>query len=275
MHGESTNPVLLGETLVVKLYGPYWCGPDSHRLESEAYRVLNETDLPVPRVLARGTLRSRADGWPWPFLVLSRVEGRAWRTGADADRARTLALAGEVGELLARFRAVPLPVEGPLSPADGAFEAMLRQRHAEAIAEHREWGYLSPVLLDQLSDRLPEPETLIGATPPVFVHGDLHGANLFTDQQRARLTGIVDFNDVYAGDEHYSLVQLHLDTFGGDRELLATALDRANWPITADFPERMLHYTMLHDFEVFEHFPHDLRGITDPAELAETLWGLD
>ncbi|MDA3642759.1 aminoglycoside phosphotransferase family protein [Saccharopolyspora indica] len=270
--GESTNPVFVGDNgLVVKLYGEFWCGPSSLECEAEAYRLLAGHGLPVPALLGRGELRPDAAGWNWPFLVLSAAEGSPWRS-AETDRDTELVLAGRVGELLARLRRIPLTGSEVLHPA--AFVDLLRERAAAAAADHRGWQHLSPGLIDAIDDFLPDAVELLDGSPEL-VHGDLHAGNLFVVPERGEVTGLIDFNDVHAGDFRYGLVQLHLDTFGADRELLAAALRGANWPVTPDFPREMLAFTFLHDFDVLERTPLDLTGVTDLTELAELLWGVD
>ncbi|MER7081889.1 hygromycin-B 7''-O-kinase [Saccharopolyspora kobensis] len=272
--GESTNPVFIGDNgLVVKLYGEFWCGPSSLECEAEAYRLLAGHELPVPALLGRGELRPDATGWSWPFLVLSAADGRPWsRATAGIDRDAELALAFRVGELLGRLRRIPLTGSGVLRPA--AFADLLRERAAATAADHREWKYLSPALVDAIDDFLPEVAELLGASAE-FVHGDLHAGNLFVAPERGAVTGLIDFNDVHAGDFRYGLVQLHLNAFRADRELLAAALRGADWPVTPAFPQEMLAFTFLHDFDVFERTPLDLTGVTGLTELAELLWGVD
>ncbi|WP_031466376.1 phosphotransferase family protein [Sciscionella sediminilitoris] len=271
--GESTNPVLVGDNgFVVKFYGEHWCGPDSLATETEAYQVLAGSGLPVPEPVANGSLFPGGEHWHWPFLVCTAVPGRPWPEAAGkADRTTELALAAQAGTLLRRLSALPLNGNSLLRPESPVFAELLAERRAVTVAEHREWGYLAPELLDSLAEQLPEVRELLGA--PAFVHGDLHGRNLFVDTERAELTGLVDFNDVYAGNPYYGLVQLHLNTFRADRELLGTALDAAGWARGTDFARTMLGFTLLHDFDVFEEVPLDLTGITDYPELAEVLWG--
>ncbi|MFC4116716.1 phosphotransferase family protein [Nonomuraea zeae] len=272
--GKSTNPVLIGDNgLVVKLYSEYWYGPSSLGSESEAYEVLSGQGLPVPELLGRGELLPGATGWTWPFLVLSTVTGRPWwEVTEGAGRATGLALARQVGELLGRLRHVPLTGPRILSPTSPVFGDLLRERRAATVSDHRTWGHLPPHLVDAIDDFLPDVADLIGGVTPELVHGDLHGAHLFADPERGEVTGLIDFNDMYAGDFRYGLVQLHLSTFGADRGLLAAALDAAGWPVSGTFPEEMLAYSFLHDFEVFEGPLPDLTGIANLTELAHVLW---
>nr|AGE45666.1 hygromycin B phosphotransferase [Knockout delivery shuttle vector pST-KO] len=274
--GESTNPVLVGEPdPVIKLFGEHWCGPESLASESEAYAVLADAPVPVPRLLGRGELRPGTGAWPWPYLVMSRMTGTTWRSAMDGttDRNALLALARELGRVLGRLHRVPLTGNTVLTPHSEVFPELLRERRAATVEDHRGWGYLSPRLLDRLEDWLPDVDTLLAGREPRFVHGDLHGTNIFVDLAATEVTGIVDFTDVYAGDSRYSLVQLHLNAFRGDREILAALLDGAQWKRTEDFARELLAFTFLHDFEVFEETPLDLSGFTDPEELAQFLWG--
>ncbi|GAA2253941.1 hypothetical protein GCM10010232_48550 [Streptomyces amakusaensis] len=273
--GESTNPVLLSDTgLAVKLYGEHWCGPESFASESEAFKVLRDAGLPVPPLMGRGELLPGRDGWPWPFLVMARVPGVTWRDAAAVvDRPTLLALAREFGRVLRRLHAVPLTGSAVLRPDSPTFPDLLRERRAGTVADHREWGYLSPRLLDDVEGFLPDVDKLLAGGEPRFVHGDLHGTNLFVDVDEKAVSGLIDFTDVYAGDPRYSLVQLHLNAFGADRELLSAMLEGAEWERTSGFAREMLWFTFLHDFEVFEETPVDLTGVEDLDELAQVLWG--
>ncbi|MET9290690.1 aminoglycoside phosphotransferase family protein [Streptomyces sp. NPDC003077] len=274
--GESTNPVLVGDPgPVVKLYGEHWCGPDNLAAESEAYEVLRGTRLPIPRVLGRGELRPGTEAWPWPFLVVEKVPGMPWREAMNtADRPTLLSLARDLGRLIRRMNAVPLTGSTALRRDSPIFPRLLKERRAATIEDHRAWGHLSPRLLDRLNAFLPDVDVLLSDQEIRFVHGDLHGTNIFVDVRNPRVTGLVDFTDVYAGDPRYSLVQLHLNAFRADRELLSALLEGASWEPSENFARDMLCFTFLHDFDVFEETPLDLSAIHDPEELAQVLWTL-
>ncbi|MCC3766364.1 phosphotransferase family protein [Streptomyces sp. UNOC14_S4] len=280
--GESTNPVVLTDTgLAVKLYGEHWCGPENHAAELEAYEVLQGHGLPIPRLVARGELRpgrpdrSGACAWPWPFLVMETASGITWRQAMPTlDRPRQLSLARRVGALVRQVHEVPLTGSAALRPDADVFADLLRERREATLEDHQEWGYLSPRLLADVPDFLPDVDALLAGRKPVLVHGDLHGTNLFVDPAAERVTGLIDFTDVYAGDPRYSLVQLHLNAFRADKGLLAAALEGAGWEVSPGFAEEMLRFTFLHDFDVLEEVPADLTGVEDVGELARLLWGV-
>ncbi|WP_121005918.1 phosphotransferase family protein [Saccharothrix australiensis] len=274
--GESTHPVLVGDNgYVVKFYGRHWSGPDNHAAELDAYRVLDGRGLPVPAIAGAGELRPGSPTWPWPFLVLRTATGRTWRAAVDAglDRDSRLELAHRIGVTIRALAEVPLTGRVNLRPDRSTFLDLLRTRRAKTVTDHRKWGYLSPRLLDRVEDLLPDPRDLVHGTPIAFVHGDLHGTNIFVDTEQPAVTGLIDFTDVYAGDPRYALVQLHLNAFRADRALLAAALEGLGLERTPRFTRDMLAYTFLHDFEVLEETPLDLHHITEPDELADLLWG--
>lgn len=274
--GESTYPVLVTDTgLVVKLYGPYWCGPSSYESEHVAYELLGGRGLPVPTLLGRGELRPGGPGWPWPFLVLAKAPCSTWHDASSTmDVGTRRELARRIGQLLRRLHELPIAGTGMIPARANAFAEVLHNRRAATVADHREWGYLSPRLLDRVDSFLPEVDVLVRACPPVFVHGDLHGSNLFVDPEQGEVTGLIDFTDIYAGDPRYSLVQLHLNAYRADLDLLAATLDGAGWSVSPTFPREMLALTFLHDFDVLKQVPHDMTCINDLAELAELLWGV-
>ncbi|MEV0679000.1 aminoglycoside phosphotransferase family protein [Actinosynnema sp. NPDC050436] len=260
--GVGTYPVVAGDNgFVVKFYGEYWCGPESHATEVAAYRLLAGRIALVPQVAGAGVLRD-GRGRPWRFLVITQVAGRTWESAAERmDPDARTAAAHRIGCLVRDLAGVPV---GSLSRS--AFTRVLDDRRAVTVAEHRARGRLSPVLLDRLERDLPDPASLL-REPPVFVHGDLSGSNIFVDGDG--ISGLIDFTDVYAGDLRYALVQLHLDAFRADRRLLAAALDGLGLRVD---PREMVAFTFLHDFDVLARVPFDLSGVRDPDELGELLW---
>jgi hygromycin-B 7''-O-kinase len=242
---------------VVKLFGDRYCGPESHAAESSAYQVLASHDLPVPRLVAAGDLFPRQPTWRWPFLVVTALPGRRYATlAARLDAAQRATIARSLGRLLCRLHNLPLPpasTPGPLASSWDRLLALLHRRRREVAGDHRRWGLLPTRLCDQLEGWLPDPDTLVDPSrPPVFVHGDLHDEHVFVDPASATLTGVIDFTDVYAGDPRYDLVALHFHTFRLDTTLLRACLDAYGWERdAANWPQVMLTFTLLHDFNMF------------------------
>lgn len=279
MGRDLTYPTFVGDTdVVVKLFGDHFAGPESYRVEVDAYPLLEGTSLPVPALLGSGTLYPEAEGWKWPYLLLSRVAGEPYALlGASLSFEARLRLAREAGTFLRKLRRLPLAVEGPLRDDWHRFHALLRRRRLEAPEEYRRQGYLSPEAERQLSDFLPQdPTTLIPAEErPALVHGDLHAEHLFVDPTGG-LTGVIDFTDAYAGDPRYDLLPLHFGTFRADKELLQACLEASGWtPPDASWAREMLALTILHDFDMLAGVTERLapvRKAPDLETVARILW---
>jgi hygromycin-B 7''-O-kinase len=274
----GTYPTLLTDSgLVVKLFGDRWYGPESHQAELEAYHVLDGHDLPVPRLLAAGQLfPSTTDDWPWPFLILTQLQGATYAAlAATLDQAARRQVAGDLGRLLRRLHRLPLTGR-LLAPNWRHFMALLEQRRSQAPQDHRRWGLLPARLCDQLDGWLPNPAALVDTSRlPQFVHGDLHDGHVFLDPASGRLVGVIDFTDVDAGDPCYDLVALHFGTFRTDKALLAACLDGYGWPpLPATWAREMLAFTLLHDFNMFRPgMPLERSATLD--DLADAIWNLD
>jgi hygromycin-B 7''-O-kinase len=115
-------------------------------------------------------------------------------------------------------------------------------------------------------------------SPHKLIHGDLHGSNILVDGSEP--LGIVDFNDAMIGDPHYDLVSLHLKAFRADKWLLRIAMDAYGWEeVGSDWPERMMAFTLVHDYDMIEPVVSACPGVLDDAgslgDVADLLWNLD
>jgi aminoglycoside phosphotransferase (APT) family kinase protein len=160
---------------------------------------------PVPEPVHTGEPTA---GFPWPWSVCRFVPGRP--VGARG-------LAGEApGEQLAeilRALHVPAPADAPGNPYRGV---ALHQRDAAvrtALAE------VEPAERGQL-DRIWSAGLGVAdhTGPPLWLHGDLHALNLLAT--RGRISGVVDFGDVCAGDPATDLAVAWIVLDGAGRERL-------------------------------------------------------
>lgn len=274
----GTYPTVLTDTgLVVKLFGEPYFGPESYAAERDAYRCLAGHALPVPRLVAAGNLFADADGWPWPFLVITRADGASYASLRVAlSRADALAVAHQLGAFLRQLHALPLHGEDAMRADWDRFLALLTRRRRDAPADYRRRGVLPSHLADALDGWLPTPLALVDTRQsPRFLHGDVHDHHVFLDPASRRLSAVIDFTDVLAGDPRYDLVALHFGTFKGDKDLLAACLDGYGWPTTdADWPRQMLALTLLHEWNMLTP-DMDLAQYRTVDELAHAIWRLD
>ena len=143
--------------------------------------------LPVPAPVRAGR---PALGYPWPWSIVPLLPGQLAAREPPADPARA---AASLGRFLGALH-VPAPPDAPANPLRGI---PLAER-AAAVTEN-----LS--VLGGLVDRgaaMRAWRTAL-ATPawgraPMWLHGDLHPANILV--HRGRISGVIDFGDITAGD---------------------------------------------------------------------------
>jgi aminoglycoside phosphotransferase (APT) family kinase protein len=153
--------------------------------EHRALEALADSGLPLPRAIdyARvDTGNGRREAW----LVMSRLEGRPlWNAMLDADAARRAHLLREVGRLLKRVHAAPVPAA--LRQESSWLDRMLVEAEGNLT-----WCDGTPDLLADLRRRRPPP------VPEVLIHGDLTLENLLlADDDRM---SVIDWSGGDQGD---------------------------------------------------------------------------
>lgn len=143
--------------------------------------------LPVPAPVRIGR---PGHGYPWAWSVVPYLPGdNAARTPPADPGQAALALGGFLAALH-----VPAPADAPVNPSRGI---PLAGRAAGVLAQ-----------LPHLDDPAERAAALRGWEsaaaapawdgPPVWLHGDLHPANLLVD--RGRISAVIDFGDITSGD---------------------------------------------------------------------------
>jgi aminoglycoside phosphotransferase (APT) family kinase protein len=143
--------------------------------------------LTVPEVLRRGV---PGLGYPYEWSICRWVPGEP----ATCERIEDPAVAAEaLGGFLQALHQ-PAPPDAPRNPFRGVplrDRAALFAAHLAAAGDDVDAAAVLAVW-EEASARP------AWAAPAVWVHGDLHPANLVVDD--GRLTGVVDFGDLSAGD---------------------------------------------------------------------------
>lgn len=164
------------------------------------------------------------EGYPYRWSVVPWLPGApAWRTPPTSRRAWATDLADALADLH-----VPAAPEAPENPV----RAVPLARRDGAVRQRLLLPGVDPDgrLRALWEDALAAPEW---SGPPLWAHGDAHPANLLTDGER--LTGLVDFGDLTAGDPACDLATawLTFDAEGraafADRLAARGAVDDATW----------------------------------------------
>ena len=203
----------LGDDLAVRLPRRAASAPMVEHEQRWLPELAPRLPLPVPTPIRIGRPGS---GFPWAWSVVRWFPGRNAATEALREP-------GRVAMALGRFlRALhqPAPEEAPRSP----FRSIPLDARTARLHEH----------LDQLHDGINRERVLRlwdrlvitprWSGPPMWIHGDLHPANLvLVDDQ---LAAVIDFGDVACGDPATDLSVMWMLLPPEHRETLFTAAGR-------------------------------------------------
>jgi len=217
-----------GDRLAVRLPRRTIAAPlvlNEQRVLPELATRIEATGVHVPAPVFGGI---PDDGYPWSWSVVPWIDGAR---GIDVPRPDRIGWAETLAAALSALHA-PASADYPLNPFRGvplqarssAIDERLAQLRDAGTLDDRQAGAAASVWSRGLA-------AARWARPAVSIHGDLHPANLVA--QGSRLTGIIDFGDVTAGDPAYDLAVawLAFDREGRERFVLATdgSYDRATW----------------------------------------------
>jgi aminoglycoside phosphotransferase (APT) family kinase protein len=143
--------------------------------------------LPIPVPVRVG---EPGDGYPWPWSITSWFAGKPAGITPPRDQDET---AATLSEFLAALH-VEAPVDAPCNPFRGGPLSERDEPVGERVAQLGPTidGDAVLALWRDLRAAPPWPH------PPVWLHGDLHTANLLVAD--GRLSAVIDFGDVTAGD---------------------------------------------------------------------------
>jgi len=177
----------LGDDLVVRL----------PRRAASAALVENEQrwlpqlapTLPLPIPAPVGSGRPGCD-YPWAWSVCPWLPGETAALAAPVDLLET---AQTLGRFLAALHQ-PGPDDAPANPYRGVPLAS-RSRSMDQRVEQMKAVIDGPAVRTCWEALLAAP---LWSGPPLWLHGDLHPANLLV--RDGRLCGVIDFGDITAGD---------------------------------------------------------------------------
>lgn len=150
-------------------------------------KIAGRLPLPVPTPVFVG---EPGPGYPWRWTLVP------WISGDRVSRAGDFETRSGATDLGAFLRALhePAPAEAPRNPVRGiplmGRDGITRERIA-ALTTH-----LDPAVVLSEWEAALEVQTYDG--PPMWIHGDLHPANLLSVD--GRLSGVIDFGDLASGD---------------------------------------------------------------------------
>ncbi len=162
--------------------------------------------VPIPTPVRVG---EPGEGYPWPWTIVPWFEGEL---AASVERSPLV-------EPLARFvREVhlPAPADAPRNPVRGGPLAT----RTDATLERMRIARLSARHFELWEESLAAP---VWAGPPVWLHGDLHPANVLV--RDGAIAAVIDFGDVTSGDPASDLGAAWMFFRAEDRARFQSLLD--------------------------------------------------
>jgi hygromycin-B 7''-O-kinase len=252
---------IVDDRVVIKFFPPM-AARDFGR-ERAVYRLIGGASPHLPCLLAEGVFQDRVE---WPYLVLSRLPGQAWR-GAWAelgkeDRCATLR---ELGRFVRLVHDTPIPESGSW-PAATDWAAFVAARRPRVAAELRARTALPDGMIRELEKLVHATDWLIER--PCLLNADLTEDHLLVEQRGGRwhMAGLIDWADAEVGDVFYewmalwfSICRREAGLFGAFIEAYDASQRLANFQ-----PERFMAFTALHRFGA-----HMINDALSPAEQRE------
>ncbi|MHB8668965.1 MAG: aminoglycoside phosphotransferase family protein [Acidimicrobiales bacterium] len=174
--------------------------------------------LPVPVPIGRG---APEEGYPWHWSICRWLPGEMAATASIEDLE---SLAATLGAFMAALHTVG-PPDGPRSPWRGV-PLMERDESVRGVLRQMGDSVDQAAVGAAWADALDLPRW---TGPDVWLHGDLHPANMVVET--GRLSAVIDFGDLAVGDPATDLMSAWMLLPASARPMLrdAVGVDDATW----------------------------------------------
>ncbi|MDT0326925.1 aminoglycoside phosphotransferase family protein [Nocardiopsis lambiniae] len=214
-HGWDNVILRLGDALAVRMPRRERAAGLARNEQRRLGEIAARLDTPVPTPVRVG---GPGRGYPWHWSVVPWFEGRPAATVPVADRG---GLVAPLADFVVRLH-VPAPTDAPVNPFRGVplaeRDAGLRRRLADGPSHRR-------ARLTALWEGLSAAPAWPG--PPLWLHGDLHPANILVTDDGRDLSAVIDFGDLTSGDPASDLAVAWLLFGPADRAAFRARVDAA------------------------------------------------
>ena len=199
--------------------------------EALALRFLTDHGIELsPRLLASSEAAEALDGRP--CVVCAFLPGRTLEPiSAELTPEQRHEIYRQLGEALKRLHSIPANAYGYIDgeicdplPDNSAHMARLIERYLRDFRKHG----ADPALADSIAGYVAEhASAFVECLRPAYCHGDVHEANLLVEVAEdgtCALTGLVDPQNMHAGDPLMDLVRLDAFSMFGDATKIAGLL---------------------------------------------------
>jgi aminoglycoside phosphotransferase (APT) family kinase protein len=228
--------------------------PNTHdRVAQElwAMRQCQARGIPVPEVIVAAHAQSEC---PRPWMIMRRLPGSP-AFPAPRSRAARDAILEQLGQYLARIHTISLPGWGQLEGRDSAIAgraSSLWEAIQDALAERvaaLPTEVLSPHRAEEIRRALKGSKAVFALPSACLVHGDFQFKNVLVGD--TRVTGIVDFENLTAGDPVMDFTPIYFWSRQRESDLSAMQRGYGQSPIfDARFSQKLRVYEMLLVLEI-------------------------
>jgi hygromycin-B 7''-O-kinase len=241
----GTNLVVaLDDRLVLKVFPPLL----RHQFVSERASLAHlrgRIGVPIPEIVLAGEREQ------WRYLVITRLAGivgtKAWPGLPEDQKERIL---GRIGETIRQVQHVPV---GELSRIEPRWDAFIPGQIEGCHARHQRLG-LPRKYLDGLDAFLRDAADLIPLqAPPVILTGEYGPENFLLTCETGdwRLSGLIDFGDVFTGWGEYDLLGPSVFMTAGMPRRVRSFLSGFGYSradVTPALTRRLMTLALLHRF---------------------------
>ena len=256
LHSASANTnavFLLDRAFAMKIFSPFW---DEFRLERALLEALRPNpEIPAVELVGHGRVAD-ADGVRWPYLVTRYCEARPFsEIRGQLSEIDRVSLAGQLGRIVGRLHSLDAKRFANAATAR-AWSEVVSERRRAAVGELVAAGMLDASLERALEGLLDDAIEASLSDARVVVHGDLGSDHVLCAPTGDgwRIEALIDFGDAKIGAREYEWMPVWMG-FCGQDPVLARAFLGGYDPgllADADFPNRAVAWTLLHDFSTDE-----------------------
>jgi len=213
--------------------------------------------IPVPVACGRAS-----DRFPFPWSVCRWFEGRSSFDAPPADLGRA---AEELGAFVKALH-VPAPADAPINPFRGIDLGERASRFDDSLPKAAARRSLDASAAMAAWRRALAAPRWDG--PPLWLHGDLHPANVLTHD--GRLAAIIDFGDICAGDPatDLAIAWMMFDAPSRARFRAAVACDDATWSRAVGWATALAVAYIAHSPEGSPMIPIGVRTLQNTRQFA-------
>ena len=235
--------------LVVKLYPSYFKNEFEREIEVLKNIENHITLVETPKILSVGSYEG------WDYLVMNELKGTLlidlWDKLTMEEKKE---LSIDLGNVIREFHSIPSSL---FETIDVDWQLFIKNQYLK-MTENQKKSNLPQILYDTLLEYVDE--SYINYYPKLrLLTGEYTPFNLLFNKEnnKWKLTGVIDFADSFLGDNEYDLLGPILFMFNGHKELTYSFLISYGFleaELNDSLRKKLMIYTILHRFSNINYY---------------------